>query len=256
MKLILFTFLCFVVINITEAQDTRKKFSNKFDDVIEEAENENLTLRFFNAITGDPIPGASVILFDEQEYTTDDEGKILFEIPENDGFITVKFTCKGFITSVFKVEVIAGTLWFNRFSVSPILDLKHIRIVLDWDAVPKDLDANFIKQNVYHISYRKTRVLADGTGELDRDDMDGFGPETITVKNVDDLATYEYVVTDFTNRANPNSKGLSNSKATVKVFAQGKLLYVFQIPQNGVGNNWSVFKLSEGQFVETNVINN
>lgn len=239
----------------TLAQGNRDKFKDKFDDVFEEDENENLTLRFFNALNGEPILGAEVTLNDVDEFTTDDEGKIRFPIPD-DGFIQVHFECQKFITSDFQVEVIAGTLFFNRISVSPELDLKHLRIVLDWDKAPKDLDAHFIKQNAYHISYRHTRILADGSGELDRDDMDGYGPETITIRDIDDLATYEYIVHDYTNRSSSSSTGLARSKATVKVFGEGRLLYVFQVPQGRPGTSWSVFKLTEGQFIETNTIGN
>jgi hypothetical protein len=256
MKHAIFTLMLLFCLSLVFAQGNKDKFSNKFDDVIEEDENQNLTLRFFNALTGAPVTGASVILFKTEKFTTDDEGKIRFPVPEEDGFIHVKFEAPKYITSEFKIEVIAGTLLINRFSVSPTLDLKHIRIVLDWDSTPKDLDAHFVKNGGYHISFRNTRVLTDGTGELDRDDMDGFGPETITIKNIDELASYEYYVHDYSNRLDPASSGLSKSLANVKVYAEGRLRYVFTIPIAGKGNTWSVFKLTEGQFIEINRIEN
>ncbi len=234
------------------AQDNRDKFRNKFDDVMEEDESGNLTLRFFNALTGESIIGASVTIADEYELISDTEGKVRFPVPEDDGFLLVHFECPRFITSDFKIEVIAGTLFFNRFSVSPVLDLKHVRIILDWDKEPLDIDAHFMKKNGYHISYHHTKVLSDGSGELDRDDMDGYGPETITIRNIDDLGTYDFFVHDYTNRSNSALSELSNSKATVKVYAEGRLMYVFQIPQGKTGNKWAVFRISEGQFIETN----
>ncbi len=246
--------LCFIY--FANAQGSHDNFKNKFDDVFEEDENENLTLRFFNALNGEAIPDAIVQIEKFGEFKSDEEGKVRFPIPDEDGFLQVHFECEKFITSDFKVEVIAGTLFFNRISVSPELDLKHLRIVLDWDATPKDLDAHFVKSNGYHISYRHTRVLTDGSGELDRDDMDGYGPETITIRNIDDLAEYEYLVHDYTNKANTSSAALARSKATVKVYGEGRLLYVFQIPQSRKGTEWSVFKLSQGQFIETNTLSN
>ncbi len=237
-----------------QAQDARDKFKNKFDDVFEEEENQNLTLRFFNALTGDPIEGANVTIDDMDPLKSDTLGRVRFPIPEEDGIMQVHFECPKYITSDFKVEVIAGTLFFNRFSVSPMLDLKDVRIVLDWDSSPADLDAHFMKEDSYHISYRFTKVLADGTGELDRDDMNGYGPETITVRNIDDLATYDYFVHDFTDRADKNTSNLSKSKATVKVYGEGRLLYIFEVPQGVKGNKWSVFQIKEGQFIETNQV--
>lgn len=252
-NLILLSIFSLSIVQTTYSQGNHDKFKNKFDDVFEEEENENLTLRFFNALNGEPIPGATITLDDMDDYITDEEGKIRFPIPE-DGFIQVHFECPKFITSDFQVEVIAGTLFFNRISVSPELDLKHLRIVLDWDKAPKDLDAHFVKLNGYHVSYRHTRVLDDGSGELDRDDMDGYGPETITIRDVDDLGSYEYFVHDYTNKSNSSSTGLSRSKATVKVYGEGRLLYIFQIPQGRPGNKWSVFRIQEGQFIELNTL--
>lgn len=234
-------------------QENRSKFKDKFEDVFEEEENNNLTLRFFNALTGEPINGATVAIDDLGEFTSDEKGRVRFPITD-DGILKVHFECEGFIESDFKPEVIAGTLFFNRFSVSPKLDLKDVRIVLDWSESPKDLDAHFIKDGGYHISYRHTKILADGTGELDRDDMDGYGPETITVRDIDDLAEYNYLVHDYTNKGNEGSGGLSGSKAHVSVYGEGKLLYTFQIPQGSKGTKWVVFQIKEGQFVEINDI--
>lgn len=238
------------------AQVNSSQFGDKFDDVFEEEENENLTLRFFNALTGDPVEGGLVVLGSSYELTSDEEGKIRFPVPDDDGFIKVHFEKEGFITSDFTIEVIAGTLFFNRFSVSPELDLKEVRVVLDWDAAPKDLDAHFIKKNGYHISYRNTKILLDGRGELDRDDMNGYGPETITVRDIDDLGTYSFKVHDYSNRNNNSNRSLAKSKAAVKVYAEGKLLYQFQVPSTGVGCYWEVFKISEGEFIEINQIKN
>ncbi len=130
-----------------KAQNNRDKFDDKFNDVFEEEENSNLTLRFFNALNGEPIEGGAVTLGSSFDFSTDEEGKIRFPVPDDDGIISVRFKKEGFITSDFTVEVIAGTLFFNRFSVSPELDLKELRIVLDWDKAPGDLDAHFIKKN-------------------------------------------------------------------------------------------------------------
>ncbi len=60
-----------------------------------------------------------------------------------------------------------------------------IRIILDWDKSPNDLDAHLVKDGDYHISYRNKRVADDGAAQLDRDDMNGYGPETITINNVE-----------------------------------------------------------------------
>ena len=51
----------------------------------------------------------------------------------------------------YKFEVVAETIFFNRYTVSPVTKLGAIRIVLDWDRRPSDLDLHVIKEGSYHI---------------------------------------------------------------------------------------------------------
>ena len=51
----------------------RKLIEQKKDDVFEELDKKNLTLRFFNALTGKEIAGGTVSVGDA-EYPTDEEG--------------------------------------------------------------------------------------------------------------------------------------------------------------------------------------
>ena len=254
MKKIFFLVSVLMLFTLMAGAQGKDKFKQRFDDVMEETEHGNLTLRFFNAITGDPIPNATVTVEGNEAQQTDAEGRIIFPVPAQDGFLEVVFDAEGYIHSDFRVEVIAGTIFFNRYSISPILDINKLRVVLDWDQTPPDLDSHFVKDNVYHISYRNTQVLADGSGQLDRDDMDGFGPETITIDKADQNALYGYFVHDFTNRTDPNSKGLSGSKACVKVYGDGRLLQVFEIPQGATGNLWDVFRIENGNVIPVNQV--
>ncbi len=233
--------------------------TTKSADVFEELESGNLTLRFYNAVKGTPIQGGEVTIESVGEFVTDDEGKVVFAPPAEDGIIQVVFRADHYIQTEFPIEIMAGTLFFNRVSISPMMDIKFVRIVVDWDKEPRDLDAHFVKTgaNGYHISFRNMRVLADGSGMLDIDAMQGYGPETITVNSVATQSSYEYSVWDYTNQSNKNSKGLSDSKATVKVYGDGKLLKVIQVPRKKEGNVWKVFKIEQGQVRELNqLINN
>lgn len=227
-----------------------------FEDAFEEL-GGNLTLSFFDALDGNPISGATVKISSVGEYISNAEGKIRFPIPEQDNVeLKVFFRARGYIQSDFDIEIKAGTLFMNRLSVSPVLDIKHLRMVLDWGATPSDLDAHFRQKNGYHISYHHKKVLADGTARLDRDDRNGFGPETITIKKIAGQSEYEYFVHNYSDRKNSMSKNLSKSRATVKVFGEGKLLYLYRIPQEKKGNKWHVFNIHDGQIVEVNVVSN
>jgi hypothetical protein len=217
------------------------------EDVFKELETEELTLHFLNALTGAPIPDAKVVIEGVGEGGTNFEGRMFFPIPE-DGIYIVTFSKTGFITSQFKIEVMAGTLFFNRFSVSPMMPIGSLRVVLDWSDKPQDLDAHLIKDQQYHISYRNMRVTADGVAKLDRDDTDGYGPETITVNEIINSAHYCYFVHNYSDRSNHNSKSLSDSKGSVKIYGgDNKLLHVLTVPQDISGTYWNIFEITNGQ---------
>lgn len=246
-----FLLLCAAAVAIADAQVRTKSI-----DVFEELETGNLTLRFSNALTGKPIDGGTVVIEQAGEYVTDDEGKVIFAPPADDGIFRVTFRADGYIPTEFPIEILAGTLFFNRVSISPMMDIRFVRIVVDWDKEPRDLDAHFVKQgaNGYHLSYRNMKVLADGSGMLDIDAMQGYGPETITVKEVSTNSVYEYSVRDYSNQNNKRSTGLSDSKATVKVYGDGRLLKVFRVPQKKEGTVWNVFRIEMGQIREIHQI--
>ncbi|KAA3597005.1 MAG: hypothetical protein DWQ06_14565 [Calditrichaeota bacterium] len=236
------------------AQDTKSvdEYFEDLDDAVTEFKEEKLTLRFLNALTGEPVTDAEIEVLGKS-YITDFEGKVQFETPE-DGNYGANFNKRGFISATFKVTVEAQALFFNRFSVSPKLDLGNLRVVLDWDEEPKDIDAHLVKEGDYHVSYRKMKVAKDGMARLDRDDTNSFGPETITIKKVAKNSTYSYYVHDYSNRKKRHSSELSKSKASVKVYGEGKLLNTFYIPQNQRGRFWEVFRIEHGEIIGLNEV--
>jgi 5-hydroxyisourate hydrolase-like protein (transthyretin family) len=246
MKTLIFIFLLSFS-NLIFAQFDKTR--SKLEDATRELEGQ-LTLHFFDALNGKPIEGAKVSIENIGEFKTDFKGEVHFESDAMDEHPTVIFEHPEYITSKFNIQITAGTIFFNRFSVSPVMKIGDIRIVLDWDKDPRDLDAHFVKEGGYHISFRNMRVASDSEAKLDRDDTDSYGPETITVNSIDQNANYEYYVHDYTNRGNENSNALSKSKATVKVYSRTQgLLYVFTVPLNLQGTKWSVFKIINGKII-------
>jgi hypothetical protein len=235
------------------AQD--KKLQEDKDDAFEELMSENITLRFYNAIDGKEIANALIDVKGIGQFTTDGDGKVRFSAPEEDGVYPLTFRAEGFITSEFQFEIMAGALFVRRFSVSPQMDIRFLRVVLDWGSEPRDLDAHFAKEDGYHISYREMRTSADGNGTLDRDDRNGYGPETITVKEISKDAAYRFYVHDYSNRNDPSSTRLSDSRAVVRVFGEGKILKTFSVPLHGKGTRWDVFTIEKGTIVTSNRIN-
>ena len=238
---------CLFTSNFALAQFEQMK--QKMNDVLLEFEEDIFTLRFFDAVSGDPVNNASISIANIGEFTTDGEGKITFP-RQPDGMLSVHFKKDEYIPASFDVEVIAETMFFNRFSVSPVLSIDQFRVVLDWDQSPNDLDAHFIKERHYHISYRNTRVLSDGTGQLDRDEMRGYGPETITVEQIDSDGNYLYSVHNYSQKINPRATPLSRSKATVRVYGNNELLKTYMVPSTHRGETWNVFRIINGQVVD------
>jgi hypothetical protein len=225
-----------------------QKMDQIMEDVFQERDNNIFTIRLFDALTGDPVEGANIMFETIGTFTSDSAGRVMFP-RQPDGLLKAIFKKKGYISAIVDIDVAAETILRNRYFVSPVMNIEQFRVVLTWDQQPEDLDAHFIKDNSYHISYRNTRVLNDGSGQLDRDDMDGFGPETITVEQLNAESGYVFFVKNYSAEINPSAPPLSSSKATVWVFGNNKLLNTFYIPTNHTGNTWQVFKIEQGQVV-------
>ena len=228
---------------------------DKMKDVLDdEMDLENFTLRFFNELDGKPVGDAAVEIEGIGLYKSDFEGIVKFPRIDEDGDLAVHFTAEGYIPTSISVEVVAGTIFGNRISVSPVMAIGYLRIIVDWGRSPEDVDAHFSKDKQYHISYRNMKVTEDGVAKLDRDDTDSWGPETITVKEIDSKSHYIFWVHDFSNRMDENSKKLSKSGANVKVYGDGKLLEFVTIPPGERGNKWNVFEIINGKIELTNYI--
>lgn len=227
-----------------------------FEDEMAIIEEGVFTLRFADAEDDKPVNNAKISINNIGTYTTNVEGLVQFPLQE-DGRYYFSFEKDGYIPADLSFEVVAGMIYFNRFSVSKKMDLGQIRIVLDWSNNPSDLDLHLEKVGHYHIAYHHKRVADDRSARLDRDDIDGNGPETITITDVDDNATYNCYVHDFSNRDNTASKKLSKSKARISVYNDNRLEFYLDIPTNKEeGTRWDAFQLNKGVFNKLNRIAN
>lgn len=249
-NLVLITLFLLFCGNTVFAQN--EEINKNADDALKELEEGALTLRFADALTGKPIKGGKVMIKGVGDFESDFEGRVFFTTEEVNKKFFVRFTHKDYIETEFEMEVMAGTIFRNRYSISPKMPLGYLRVVLDWGETPRDLDAHLVKTNGYHISYRNMLVSADGTAKLDRDDTDGQGPETITATNVDQNGEYLFFVHDFTNQHSPSSTKLSNSAASVKVYGDNRLIQIFNITPDKQGVVWKVFKIVNGMVSPVN----
>ncbi|MDR1899022.1 MAG: hypothetical protein LBQ55_03340 [Treponema sp.] len=211
-----------------------------------------IPMRFANALNGQGIPGGRVTVDGGESYVTDGRGIIAMPVIP-DGVHTMTFSKEGFITTPIEFRVQLGQVIFNWYSISPGIEGNAYRFVLDWGERPADLDMHLEKRGDYHISYGNMQSSADGKVTLDRDDKDGYGPETITLNEAETRAVYDFYIMDYTNRNAPSADALSKSGAVVRVYRENRLIHTFPVPQ-GAGIRWNVFRIERNQIGVLNTL--
>ena len=185
------------------------------------------------------------------EGKTDSGGSVSLNLKES-GTYTVVIEKDGYIRETFEAYVMSNAATTSvKFSLSPTMSGDTIRFVLSWGSTPYDLDSYLIGKggdgSSVYISYRSmrsTNSAGDLLAELDVDDTDGYGPETITL--YDSFGDYEFTVVDY------NETGtMSMSGATVKIYVGDSLHTTVNVPSS-LENAWSVCRISNGEIMVTN----
>ena len=136
------------------------------------------------------------------------------------------------------------------YAISPFLQgLDGLRVVLNWSSEPSDLDS--------HLVYPGSHIFWDSKrgsdANLDVDDTNGYGPETVTVEKKRFGSRYVYAVHDYTHTHWPNVDTLARSEAKVFVYIGQTLIRTYYVPRHLKGNLWVVFALDEhGEFLDIN----
>lgn len=138
------------------------------------------------------------------------------------------------------------------YAISPVMtNLDGMRVVLSWGEKPFDLDSHLIFPggHIYFDSKEGTDA------NLDVDDTDSYGPETVTISKKHFGESYIYAVQDYSNKGLPNSNYLSASKAKVFVYVGSSTVRSYSVPAGKRGNIWTVFKLNpNGEFEDINSV--
>jgi len=232
-----------------------EKLVKTLNDAIETVEKGNLTLLFINAETGKPVGEASVEIKEIGEFTTNLAGWIAID-PQDDATYTLKFTKKGFIEADYAFEVVAKAIPDNKIIVSPEIKSDALRFVLVWGKEPQDLDAHFIKKNNFHLSSKNGLVSSDKIARIDRSDNTSYGPETITVTNIDNQSSYTYYVKNYSGKDSPKSMALSKAGAMVQIYKNNQLLKTYTVPLEQRGTIWTVFAIENGEIIDKNEVGN
>ena len=167
--------------------------------------------------------------------TTDGTGTYaIADVPV--GGQTIDFTATGFTALSETATISAGAATTQNTAMSPQLAAGDLRIVLTWGANPGDLDSYLWVPSGAAISYSSTGSLSSAPfAQLDVDDTNGFGPETITLSQLTP-GSYSFAVNALGGSFIP-------SETTVRVYGSSGLLREFT-PPSGSENWWRVFTLN------------
>ena len=138
------------------------------------------------------------------------------------------------------------------YAISPVMrNLDGLRIVLNWGASPSDLDSHLVYPG-NHVYFSQKE---GSDANLDVDDTDSYGPETITIERKHSGERYVYAVHNFSHRQDIQDSSLSNSNAKVFVYVGQTLIKTYYVPKNQLGNLWTVFAVNEqGEIQDYNTL--
>jgi len=209
-----------------------------------------------NAVDGSILEGATVSLGGSSAMT-DESGEYNFYLAIQGGIYQVSSMIDSFCPyegSFIIPDDYSSSLYTYNFSLSPIPEPGEIRMILNWGPSPSDLDSHLktpeIEGQTHHISYGN-RGSADSAPfvTLDVDDTNGYGPETITIKQ-SFSGTYVYYIYQYSSGGS-----LKGSGGSIQIFnsptCDGEII---QVPSDGNGRYWYVCDI-DGESGEITVIN-
>jgi stress response protein SCP2 len=213
--------------------------------------------------------------------TSDASGLYSVELPV--GVYTVEITNSTYNTRYATVEVFGDSMSENLpiyaiVTTSTLSTGAFATITLNWDENPSDIDSHLTGPDVnssrFHLAYYN-RIIGQYTGEiqydevtdsypsvtcgdgvtatLDRDDTDGYGPETTTLCSVEPDGMYKYYVHHYSG-----SGTMSEGNAVVTVLTANGISRTYTSPVAGsLGDDdiWHVFNIdSYGNIYPVNQI--
>ncbi len=211
------------------------------------------SVKIINATTADAVPAADVLITDDKdnritEHVTDSTGYCHMELTQGSYVMTV--SAEGYIEESFEFRVYSSGIYsIDRVSISPELGDGEIRVVLEWGRTPLDLDSYYMDENgKIRVKYNNRQYYDDGEliAELDVDDSDGYGPETLTVYDTE--RDFTYAVADFTG----SHTLFSRTDVTVKVYLPGETAPIIFTPPGDSSiseNAWIVFEYVDGEVI-------
>ena len=205
-----------------------------------------------DATNDNPLGGASVVLrlnsTNIGTATTGSNGYYSFSgIGAGDYILTASLT--NYIAATYPVSIASGEQKTFDISLAPQSSSVQFRIVLTWGSSPSDLDAH-LKKGLYDIYFsNKGSDTLPPYATLDVDKTQGYGPETISIYNLNNDSC-KYYVNNYSGETD-----IIQSQAQVKIYSGSALLKSYLVPTSGSGLYWYVFDISpSGTITDRNYI--
>lgn len=196
-----------------------------------------------DAASGDPVENALIQVYNggvivNNDYS-DQNGHYSFMGTEG-GNYTIKVSKSGYIEGS-KNLYHDGVASVVNFVLSERIGTDELRIVLSWDQYPSDLDLHLFTASGDHI-YWKTKGSEDNYPfiYLDIDDVKSYGPETITMKQIQ---SSKIVVFNYSGQ-NGGDIDIKQSSAKVDVYRGSSKVAEYNVPSVGSGPIWEVCNIS------------
>ncbi|WP_026659232.1 InlB B-repeat-containing protein [Butyrivibrio sp. AC2005] len=174
------------------------------------------------------------------------------------GYYTIAFSKDGFIGTSKNFSMVNRKNTVVRVSMYPTnavsgIDGASMAITLHWGATPSDLDSHLFGpcvdnySNRFHTWYSSKNYNYNNTriADLDVDDTSSYGPETTTVRQMNNRGVYSFYIHNYSNRGstNNNALGLSGAYVDLKIMKDGEVVYTdtFYVPTEYEGTVWHVF---------------
>ena len=194
--------------------------------------------------------GGPAVLGREFTVTTDANGGFTIDDAPS-GFFTVIVNHPGFVeTRIPDVELTTGVIRLTPVAATTAPTPGSLRVILSWGQDPGDLDAHLTGPDGaggrFHVFYGNPSF---GGSSLDRDDIDGQGPETMTVDTAVD-GVYRFSVHNFSDQSPAGGLGIAQEQTRIQIFdetgqIETYLPWFFPAPEPNAtsGNTLRVFEL-------------
>lgn len=187
---------------------------------------DKIIISLKDAVDCKPLTGATMTM-NGHTFTADPMGYVILPAEGmaevEDAQIPVQFTANGYIPMQTQLRIMLGSLWNTRFLMSKPLAAQSVRFVLQWDRRPRDLDLHLVSHDL-HISYQNMKNVPN-RARLDRDDTNGYGPETITLDRIEQGHSYRLYVHNYSQE-----RTLEKARGILTVYVDNKLHKVVDLP--------------------------